>query len=83
MLERQAIQYVLNDADVICSTTTIDEELLGDRRFDLVVIDEACQSTEASVWQAILRAERIVLAGDHCQLPQTILSEVAAREGCD
>ncbi len=81
MLERQAIQYVLNDADVICSTTTIDEELLGDRRFDLVVIDEACQSTEASVWQAILRAERIVLAGDHCQLPPTILSEVAAREG--
>ncbi len=81
MLERQAIQYVMNDADVICSTTTIDDELLGDRRFDLVVIDEACQSTEASVWQAILRAERIVFAGDHCQLPPTILSEVAAREG--
>ncbi len=81
MLERQAIQYVLNDADVICSTTTIDEELLGDRRFDLVVIDEACQSTEGSVWQAILRAERMVFAGDHCQLPPTILSEVAAREG--
>jgi len=80
-LERQAIRYVLDSAEVICTTTTIDDELLGDREFDLVVIDEACQSTEASVWQAVLRAKRVIFAGDHFQLPPTVLSDVASREG--
>ncbi|TWT42453.1 AAA domain-containing protein [Botrimarina hoheduenensis] len=80
-LERHTIQQVIDAADVVCTTLTIDEELLGDRRFDLVVIDEACQATEPAVWQAVLRAERLVLAGDHCQLPPTVLSAEAAREG--
>ncbi len=80
-LERQSIQYVLDSADVICTTTTIDDDLLGSRQFDLVVIDEACQCTEASIWQAVLRAERVVLAGDHCQLPPTVLSSEAATDG--
>lgn len=80
-LERQAIRYVLDSADVVCTTTTIDDDLLGDRSFDLVVIDEACQATEGSVWQAILRGQRVILAGDHFQLPPTVLSDVAAAEG--
>lgn len=80
-LERNIIQSVISSADVICTTTTIDDELLGDRHFDLVVIDEACQCTEPTVWQAMLRAERLVLAGDHCQLPPTVVSTEAAREG--
>ncbi|MGB7347960.1 MAG: AAA domain-containing protein [Pirellulaceae bacterium] len=80
-LERSIINSVLDSADIICTTTTIDDDLLGDRGFDLVVIDEACQCTEPSVWQAILRADRIVLAGDHCQLPPTVLSDEAAKEG--
>jgi len=80
-LERQAIQYVLDASDVICTTTTIDDDLLGSRHFDLVVIDEACQCTESSVWQAIARGERVIFAGDHCQLPPTVLSDVASREG--
>jgi len=45
------------------------------------VIDEACQSTEPGCWIPLLRADRIVLAGDHCQLPPTVLSKPAAREG--
>ncbi|TWT87665.1 ATP-dependent RecD-like DNA helicase [Pseudobythopirellula maris] len=80
-LERHIVQQVLGTADVICTTMTIDEELLGDRRFDLVVIDEACQSTEPALWQAMLRADRLVIAGDHCQLPPTVLSKEAAEEG--
>jgi predicted DNA helicase len=51
------------------------------RRFDLVVIDEACQSTEPGCWIPVTRAERVVLAGDHCQLPPTVLSTEAARQG--
>ena len=81
LLEKQAVEYVLDKANVICATTTFDEELLSDRRFDLVVIDEACQSTEPGAWIPILRADRLVLAGDHKQLPPTILSDRAARDG--
>src|SRR5690606_8435339 len=44
-LEDQTAQQILNEADVLCATTTsLDSALLGARRFDLVVIDEACQS---------------------------------------
>jgi len=80
-LEKSVVRGVLDRADVICTTTTIDEELLGEERFDLIVIDEACQSTEAGMWQAILRADRLIIAGDHCQLPPTVLSDQAAALG--
>ena len=83
MLEQQAIDSVVDNADVVCATTTLDESLLGDRRFDLVVIDEACQSTEPGSWMPVLRADRLVLAGDHCQLPPTVLSKQAAKEGLE
>lgn len=80
-LERQAIDDILAQADVVCATTTIDEEVLGNRWFDWVVVDEACQSTESACWIPLARGERIVLAGDHCQLPPTVLSDAAAAEG--
>lgn len=83
MLEQQAIDSIVDNADVVCATTTLDESLLGDRRFDLVVIDEACQSTEPGCWIPVLRADRLVLAGDHCQLPPTVLSKQAAKEGLE
>lgn len=79
--ERQIVTNILDSADVVCATTTFDPEVLADRSFDLGVIDEACQSTEPGCWPVVLRAERIVLAGDHCQLPPTVLSDKAAREG--
>ncbi len=81
LYERQIIANVLDRADVICATTNFDPEILGDRQFDMVVIDEACQSTEPGCWPAIMKAERMVLAGDHCQLPPTILSTEAAKQG--
>lgn len=80
-LEKSVLGNMLDGADVICTTTTIDDDLLGDREFDLVVVDEACQCTLPGIWQAVLRADRIVFAGDHCQLPPTVLSDRAAREG--
>jgi ATP-dependent RNA/DNA helicase IGHMBP2 len=48
--------------------------MLKDVEFDLVVLDEAAQALEASCWIPILRGKRLVLAGDHCQLPPTIKS---------
>ena len=80
-LERQAIDHVLDRASVICATTSIDDVVLGDRTFDWVVIDEACQCTESASWVPLLRGRRVLLAGDHCQLPPTVVSPVAAREG--
>ena len=81
LLEQQAVESVLDRADIVCATTTFNEELLGTRHFDIAVIDEACQSTEPGCWIPVLRSDRIVLAGDHCQLPPTVLSTIAAREG--
>jgi ATP-dependent RNA/DNA helicase IGHMBP2 len=80
-LERHAIDSILDRASVICGTTTFSEELLGERWFDLIVIDEACQSTEPGCWVPLLRGDKIVLAGDHQQLPPTVLSDEAAKLG--
>jgi superfamily I DNA and/or RNA helicase len=81
-LEAHAVAHVLDRATVLCATTTgLDGELLGDRSFDLVVIDEACQSTEPGCWVPLLRGRRVVLAGDHCQLPPTVLAREAAAQG--
>jgi superfamily I DNA and/or RNA helicase len=81
-LESQAVEHILDTADVLCATTTgLDSEVLGTRRFDLAVIDEACQSVEPGCWIPLLRCERVVLAGDHCQLPPTVVSQDAADRG--
>ena len=81
-LERQAVENILDSSHVLCATTTsLDSQILGTRRFDLVVIDEACQSTEPGCWIPILRGDRVVLAGDHCQLPPTVVSQEAAADG--
>lgn len=81
-LEAQAVEHILDTADVLCATTTgLDSELLGTRSFDMAVIDEACQSTEPGCWLPVLRCDRLVLAGDHCQLPPTVVSQEAAAGG--
>jgi ATP-dependent RNA/DNA helicase IGHMBP2 len=81
-LEAQAAERVLDSATILCATTTgLDSEILGQRRFDLAVVDEAAQSTEPGCWIPLLRCQRLVLAGDHCQLPPTVLSAEAAGGG--
>lgn len=81
-LEEEAIDEVLGAADVVCTTnSTAGSDLLEGRRFDTVVIDEATQATEPSCLIPMVKADRAVMAGDHRQLPPTILSREAAREG--
>jgi hypothetical protein len=81
-LEASAIERVMDDARIICATLTgLDSEVLGKRRYSVAVIDEACQSTEPACWLPLLRADRVILAGDHCQLPPTVLSPQAAEQG--
>lgn len=83
MMERQAVNEVLADARVVCATVSYDFSIIDDHEFDLLVIDEACQSVEPGCWVPLKFAHRVVLAGDHCQLPPTILSKPAAKEGFD
>ena len=81
-LESLAVERVLDEARVVCATLTgLDSQLLGKRRFDVAVIDEACQSTEPACWVPLLRAGKLILAGDHCQLPPTVISPDAAERG--
>ncbi|MCA9154279.1 MAG: AAA family ATPase [Planctomycetales bacterium] len=81
-IEAQVVRHILDTTPIICGTLTgLDSEVLGQRRFDVAVIDEACQSPEPSCWIPLLRCDRVVLAGDHCQLPPTVVSTDAAREG--
>ncbi len=81
-LEDEAIDQLLADVDVVCTTnSTAGSELLSSRSFDTLVIDEATQATEPSCLIPITRAKRVIMAGDHQQLPPTILSQQAARSG--
>lgn len=81
-LEAHAVERVLDEAAVVLATLTgLDSAILGQRRFDLCVIDEAGQSTEPSTWIPIVRSEKLVLAGDPQQLPPTVLSRQAEQEG--
>ncbi len=81
-MESRLVEHLLDSANVICSTLTgLNPEVLGDREFDLVVIDEAAQATEPPCWIPLLRSRRLILAGDHCQLPPTIRSSEARQAG--
>ena len=80
-LEARAEAEVLGRAQVVLATlTSLDTSALAGRRYGLAVIDEATQALEPATYLALLRADRAVLAGDHLQLPPTVLS-VAAKEG--
>jgi ATP-dependent RNA/DNA helicase IGHMBP2 len=81
-LEKKAVRSVLSRARVVCVTLgSLETPLLADEEFDLALVDEATQATEPLALQPFLRAPRVVLAGDHRQLPPTILSQEAARAG--
>lgn len=82
VLEFYIINDLLNNSDVItCTLVGAAAHTLRGRRYKTVFIDEAAQALEPSCWIPILRAKRVILAGDHCQLPPTIKSIEAAREG--
>ncbi len=74
-MEERAIIRVLESADVICTTnSTAGSEMLRDLKFDFVVIDEATQAVEPSCLIPMLKGTRILMAGDHKQLPPTVMS---------
>jgi ATP-dependent RNA/DNA helicase IGHMBP2 len=81
-LEARAEAEVLERARVVLATlTSLDAPPLAGRRFPLAVVDEATQAVEPALYLALLRADRAVLAGDHLQLPPTVLSAEAQAGG--
>ena len=76
------MQQVISGAEVVLATNTgAGDALLAQHEFDLAVIDEAAQALECSAWIPMLKARRVVLAGDHKQLPPTVRSRDAERAG--
>ena len=81
-LERFITEDVLESVQVITATLVgASHRNIRHLTFDTVFIDEAAQALEPGCWIAIARGERVVLAGDHHQLPPTVKSDQAAREG--
>ena len=81
-LERQATETIMSQAKVVCGTLTgFLREVGEDAKFDLLVIDEASQALTPALLPGILRCQRIVLAGDHRQLPPTVISAQAQKGG--
>lgn len=79
-------QYIIDD--IVAKAQVITATLVGSNnytirnlKFQTVIIDEAGQALEPACWIPILKAQKVVLAGDHCQLPPTIKSNEAARQG--
>jgi len=77
-VEEEIIRKVLKNTDVICATnSTAGAEILENEKFDLVCIDEATQAIEPSCIIPIVKGEKIIMAGDHKQLPPTVISKKA------
>lgn len=79
-------QYIINDlvakAQVITATLVgANHYTVRNLKFNTIVIDEAGQALEPACWIPILKAQKVILAGDHCQLPPTVKSAEAAKNG--
>ncbi|MDN3546834.1 AAA domain-containing protein [Mucilaginibacter aquaedulcis] len=80
--EQHIIDDLVAKAQVITATLVgANHYTIRDVLFDTVVIDEAGQALEPACWIPILKAQKVILAGDHCQLPPTIKSAEAAKDG--
>lgn len=82
LLEFYIVNDLLQTMEAICCTLVgSSHPVLRGKKFKTVFIDEAGQALEPACWIPMLRSERVVFAGDHQQLPPTIKSPEAARNG--
>ena len=83
LMEKQIIEDIIDDSEVIVATCIgVAHKSIADRRFPIVLIDEATQATETATLVPIVRGSRqLILIGDHKQLPPTIISKRAENGG--
>lgn len=81
-LEIRINESLFAEARVIaCTLVGSANRLLMGQKFGTLFIDEAAQALEPACWIAIRKADRVILAGDHCQLPPTVKAPEALRAG--
>ena len=81
-LEIRINSELFGEARVIASTLVgSSSRLLDGQKFGTLFIDEAAQALEAACWIPMRRVSRVILAGDHCQLPPTVKSIAALKAG--
>lgn len=81
-LEFYIVNDLLNKSEAICCTLVgSSHPVMRGKKFKTAFIDEAAQALEPATWIPLLRCERVIFAGDHFQLPPTIKSFEAARQG--
>lgn len=77
-LENKIVKDIINSSEIILSTnSTAAIEEIARTNFDVVIVDEASQATIPSILIPLSKARRFILAGDHKQLPPTIISKKA------
>jgi superfamily I DNA and/or RNA helicase len=80
-IERDIGRRLIQAADVVLATHGGLGRIIANEKFDMAVLDEASQATEPLSWIPIVLARKLVLAGDPLQLPPTIYSKEAAKDG--
>ncbi len=81
-LEIRINNELFSEARVIaCTLVGAANRLLDGQKFGTLFIDEAAQALEAACWIPMRRVSRVILAGDHCQLPPTVKSIAALKAG--
>ena len=81
-LKTQIFKQVWNATDVVVATHTVcGDPLIRAKAFDWVILDEATQGIEPATWIPIRHGGKIVLAGDHCQLPPTVFRSRPGERG--
>ncbi len=81
-VESDILSDLLSRTQVITATLVgANQPVIRDREYSTVLIDEAGQALETATWIPVLKTRRLVLAGDHCQLPPTVKSSLAAQTG--
>ena len=83
-LEDRLVESIVDNASVIAATLIgIESKYIKNLAFETVIIDEASQTLEPECWNAILRAKRVILVGDHLQLPPVVKSKAASQYGLE
>ena len=80
--EEDVVKSIIAGCNVVlCTCVGAATRVIRDIKFDLAIVDEAAQALEAACWIPILKASKVVLAGDHKQLAPTVKSSEAAAGG--
>lgn len=83
-IEREITDDLIASAQVVaCTLVGSTHRLVADKTFKTVFIDEGSQALEPACWIAIKKAYRVIMAGDHLQLPPTVKSYEAGKKGLE